>query len=149
MTARLLALKGLIASTDSTFTFEVRGTSALLVGKCLMCRRKNVAWEAGRWSPVLTVEHIEPRNHGGRDTVLNLGLACAHCNHRKGRRVDVLQENNPQREAAVQTLLEERLTRLREPVRDHRLGPLVPVVAEWAEKDPRWMHLEVVWGKKA
>ena len=148
MTARLLALKGLIASTDSTFIFDERASGFQLVGKCLMCRRKKVAWQDNVWSPVLTVEHIQPRHHGGLDTISNLGLACDHCNHRKGRRVDNLKQNNPQREAAVQSLLDERLARLREPLIDHRLGPLVPVVADWVSKDPRWMHLEVVWGKK-
>lgn len=149
MTARLLALKGLIAATDSTFNFEMRGTSELLVGKCLMCRRKKVAWEGGDWSPVLTIEHIEPRHHGGGDSVMNLGLACDSCNHRKGRRIDILKADDPQRQATVASLIEERQGRLRQPLMDPRLGPLVSTVLAWTEKDPQWMHLEVVWGKKS
>ena len=149
MTARLIALKGLIAATDSTFNFEARGFSELLVGKCLMCRRKKVAWEGGTWNPVLTIEHIESRHHGGDNSVMNLGLACDGCNHRKGRRIDVLRADDPQRQATVASLLVERRTRLREPLMDPRLGPLVPRVFAWTEKDPRWMHLEVVWGKKS
>ena len=108
MTARLVALKGIIAATDTTFTFKGQGPSSELVGKCIMCRRKKIAWAHGVWSPVFTVEHIQPRHHGGRDTVSNLGLACESCNHRKGRKIDNLKENDPQRLMAVERLLTER-----------------------------------------
>ena len=30
------------------------------------------------------VEHILPRQHGGTDDLLNLALACCHCNRHKG-----------------------------------------------------------------
>lgn len=143
MTARSVALKGIIASTDQTFAFEEHRGRTLLVGKCLMCRRKKVAWEDGVWSPVLTIEHIEPRHHGGSDTLANLGLACDACNHRKGRRVDNLKSNAPERRSVVERLLTERRERLRLPVRDTRFGPLVEEVLEWVAEDPQWMHLEL------
>ncbi len=148
MTARLLALKGIIAATDHTFSFRGQGPSSELVGKCIMCRRKKIAWAHQVWSPVFTVEHIQPRHHGGRDTISNLGLACESCNHRKGRKVDNLKENDPQRLMAVERLLTERRERLRTPVPDRRFGVWVPEVAGWAEKDPDWMHLELQWGKR-
>ena len=80
---------------------------------------------------------------------MNLGLACDSCNHRKGRRIDILKAADPQRQATVASHLEERQARLRIPLVDPRLGPLVPTVLAWTEKDPQWMHLEVVWGKKS
>ena len=86
------------------------------------------------WSPVFTVEHIQPRHHGGRDTVSNLGLACESCNHRKGRKIDNLKENDPQRLMAAERLLTERRERLRAPLLDRRFGVLVPEVAGWVEK---------------
>ena len=55
MTARLVALKGIIAATDTTFTFKEPGPASELVGKCIMCRRKNVGYKFGAR---FTVEHI-------------------------------------------------------------------------------------------
>lgn len=47
----------------------------------------------------LTVDHVQPRSRGGRNTWENLVTACAPCNHRKGGR----------------TLAEARMRLLREP----------------------------------
>lgn len=39
-----------------------------------------------KWRP--SFDHIRPRACGGRDDPANLQLAHAHCNRRKGRRMD-------------------------------------------------------------
>jgi len=145
MSARLIAYKGLIAATDATFNFTESRRGLELIGKCIMCRRKQVALSEGHWSPTLTIEHINARSHGGLDTVANLALACATCNHRKGRKVDVLGASNPSRLALVEQLRAERSSRLRPPVSDTRFGPLAASMEATARKDPEWMHFKIEW----
>ena len=62
--------------------------------RCAYCGAENVP---------LQVEHIRPRAGGGSNRISNLTLACAPCNHRKGRQpVEVFLARKP---AVLQRLL--------------------------------------------
>jgi 5-methylcytosine-specific restriction endonuclease McrA len=62
-----------------------------------------------------TVEHIVPRAQGGTDDLQNLGLACARCNHQKGRRWDN-RPGDPKGLEIQEKLLAKRRSRWRDPV---------------------------------
>ena len=66
-----------------------------------------------RLSGSATLEHIVPRTHGGGDELENLGLACASCNHQKGRRLDVRHITDPTLQRVILRLRSERLERMR------------------------------------
>jgi hypothetical protein len=55
------------------------------------------------------------RTHGGSDDLLNLGLACARCNMQKGYRPDVRDRRDARAREVIETLLERRRRRWREP----------------------------------
>jgi hypothetical protein len=104
-----------IALTDTTFVrSSVRG-EVCWVGRCLHCNSKLVVPEQGLPASSVTVEHIVPVAHGGQNELTNVGLACARCNHEKGRRHDVKRLDDPQRLALERALIERRAARLREP----------------------------------
>lgn len=101
-----------IVATDATFArAEVRGVRAW-VGRCLHCNTKLVVSEAGETSA--TIEHIEPRHHGGTDAPENLALACARCNAGKGMRLDHRKKDDPKLREVVEALRAKRLARFRE-----------------------------------
>lgn len=61
--------------------------------KRIMLSRKNiikrdggVCQYCGRKAAPMTVDHVIPKNMGGKDTWENLVAACAVCNNRKGQR---------------------------------------------------------------
>ena len=61
--------------------------------KRIMLSRKNiikrdggVCQYCGRKASPMTVDHVVPKNMGGKDTWENLVAACAICNNRKGQR---------------------------------------------------------------
>ncbi len=80
----------------------------LWVGKCIHCGSKLSVAEDGTLLGDASIEHIVPRSHGGADDAQNLALACAGCNHEKGRRHD----NSALRDAR-RLELEERLKQRR------------------------------------
>jgi len=104
-----------IVRTDDTFErVEHRGREVWL-GKCLHCNGHLLVSLDGAPISRATVEHIIPRAHGGTDAPENLALACARCNHQKGRRHDVHYDTDPRVRELVEKLLEKRKRRWREP----------------------------------
>jgi len=105
-----------IIATDNTFARATRGDSAAVwQGKCIFCRRKLLVAADGTPISAATVEHIVSRNHGGDDSIENLALACASCNHEKGRRHDNQRKDDPRTQEIVSKLQVERRRRWREP----------------------------------
>lgn len=52
----------------------------------LLIRDNHTCQYCGKNSPPLTIDHVVPRQFGGRDTWENLVVACLACNNRKGNR---------------------------------------------------------------
>src|SRR5262249_19302749 len=78
---------------------DVRGEQRW-VGKCLHCGSRLMVMLDGTLLGTATIEHIVPRHHGGSDETQNLGLACASCNHEKGRRHDARRKPSARASAA-------------------------------------------------
>ena len=104
-----------IVATDSTFELVRDDGERAWRGKCLHCRR--ALWIDVDGTPIseATIEHIQPRNHGGSDELRNLALACARCNHQKGVRHDNKRAQDPRRLELVELLRLERERRWRDP----------------------------------
>lgn len=103
-----------VASDDTFDRVELRGATVWR-GKCIHCGSALVVSEAGEPLGQATLEHIVPRAHGGTDDVANLALACARCNHAKGRRQDARGPRDPGYQAMVERLLARKAARRREP----------------------------------
>lgn len=102
-----------IVTTDRTFErVEYRGHEVWM-GKCLHCNGRLTVGLDGTPISRVTIEHIVPRAKGGVDDLSNLGLACARCNHQKGRSHD--QRSDPRAAAVIERLLERRRARWRDP----------------------------------
>ena len=100
------------AATDATW--QQRGE--IWIGKCIHCKRKLSLMANGLSEGNATLEHIVPRTHGGTNDLTNLSIACARCNHQKGRRIDVLSANDERYLQVVERLTEEKKKRSRPPV---------------------------------
>jgi 5-methylcytosine-specific restriction endonuclease McrA len=98
-----------VVATDATFTEDARVGG--YVGKCIHCRTKLVVTRDGQTSA--TIEHVLPQSHGGTNAPENLALACARCNHEKGRRHDVRKANDPVFMEQLERLRTERARRWR------------------------------------
>ena len=109
-TVRRLLL--MCAATDSTW----RRQGNVWVGKCIHCKRKLSLMANGLSEGNATLEHIVPRTHGGTNDLTNLSVACARCNHQKGRRIDVLPSTDDRYLKVVDRLVAEKSKRLRSPV---------------------------------
>lgn len=124
MAARLHALMLLAIRSDAR--------ASLLHGEwqtpCLHCRCKVGVSAEGRPWPGTTLEHIVPRSWFGRrqataltlqvgsaDDARNLALACARCNHAKGRGPDARGPADARAHEIVANLLKARQARWREP----------------------------------
>lgn len=105
-----------IVGTDSTFEKATARGETVWAGKCLHCNAHLTIAADGDPISRVTVEHILPRNHGGTDESLNLGLACSRCNNQKGIRHDHKRANDPKLVALVAALSAKRKERWREPV---------------------------------
>ena len=102
-----------VAESDSTFRKQaVRGRETW-VGPCIHCRRAITVPLDEREPPSATLEHIVPRHHGGTDALDNLALACASCNHQKGRRLDWKRRADPTLSRVIDTLLARRRAQMR------------------------------------
>lgn len=107
---------GLLAETDRTF--YRRG--GLWVGKCLICNGP-IAFEA-KTGGGATIEHIRARSRGGIETLDNMGVVHARCNHEKGRRWDPKRKcSDAEYDAFILGILDRRRERWREP--SLRTGP--------------------------
>jgi 5-methylcytosine-specific restriction endonuclease McrA len=101
-----------IVRTDNTFTeHEVRG-ERMWVGKCIHCDSKLVVAKDG--TTAATIEHIEPKHHGGDNQLENLALACARCNAGKGVRLDHRKRSDKTLSRVVTALKEKRIARWRD-----------------------------------
>jgi 5-methylcytosine-specific restriction endonuclease McrA len=104
-----------IVRTDRTFDrVEYRGRD-VWAGKCLHCDSHLYVGLDGRPISRATIEHIVARAHGGTDDLENLGLACARCNHEKGRRWDTSPATDPRVAEIVEKLQRKRKKRWRDP----------------------------------
>jgi 5-methylcytosine-specific restriction endonuclease McrA len=102
-----------IIATDATFEIVDARGQPVWQGQCLHCKgRLRIALD-GRPISRVTIEHIVPRAHGGTDELDNLGLACARCNHEKGRRHDPRGPADPTAAAVIVRLLARRRARWR------------------------------------
>lgn len=107
-----------ICRTDRTFELADRGAGRrqrVWWGKCIHCNARLVVGLDGRPDRGVTIEHIQPRNHGGTDELENLALACARCNHAKGRRLDARPAGDPALIEMVERLRSRRERRWRDP----------------------------------
>jgi len=105
-----------IVYTDSTFVMHAdKVLSPVWVGACIHCRRKIAVTESG--ATCATIEHVIPKCAGGsEDDPKNLALACAECNHEKGRRHDKHVGKGGRADDVITALQGTRLSRWREPV---------------------------------
>ncbi len=122
MQARLQRLLLEVATTDTHAIFDTQGWRS----KCLHCKTPVGLTPDGTPWPGTTLEHIVPRSWFKRpaarvltrafvspDDLRNLALACARCNHGKGRRIDVAGPANARALDVVVALLAARAARWR------------------------------------
>jgi 5-methylcytosine-specific restriction endonuclease McrA len=103
-----------IVRTDRTFELLPSIDGAVWQGKCIHCQSKLLIKESGEPISRATIEHIVPRHHGGTDDPGNLALACARCNHQKGKKLDARRLTDPTLQRVIALLQARRLERLRE-----------------------------------
>lgn len=122
--ARLRALYLMVLQTDRLATADPSGWSV----RCLHCRSRLHLRADGQPISAVTLEHIVPQSWFGRRAALsftgalqgpddprNLALACARCNHDKGKDLDVRGPGDARAVEVVQRLLAARGARWREP----------------------------------
>lgn len=117
-----------VAATDNTFERMERGGRSVLSGRCIHCRKRHVLSLQGEPLSPATLEHIQPRNHGGTHEARNLAIACQTCNQSKGSRLDCRRRNDPDLVRVVELLRQRRDERWRDPPASWDLGPPPP---EW------------------
>lgn len=105
-----------IVATDATFVRAIDRFGAAWIGKCIHCNARLRVSPEGESGGLATIEHIIPRHHGGDDSVENLALACARCNHQKGKRLDNKKRQDPRLWEVLDALRARRLARMRTPV---------------------------------
>ena len=104
-----------IIQTDSTFQLVSSTRGLVWKGKCIHCRAWLLIDSDGSYISKATIEHIIPKNHGAGSELENLAIACAACNHKKGRRHDLLKASDPVLIRFLQRLTDERQKRWRAP----------------------------------
>lgn len=102
-----------IVLSDVTFAREEFRGRGVWAGKCIHCNGTLLLAVDGAPISRATIEHIIPKNAGGTDTLENLALACARCNHQKGRRQDLVYPRDPRARELVERLLQKRQERWR------------------------------------
>ncbi|GAB4379150.1 MAG: HNH endonuclease [Calditrichia bacterium] len=98
---------------------KVPPNKVLLNRKNLLIRDNHTCQYCGRKTQPLTIDHVIPKQYGGRDTWDNLVVACNVCNHRKGNRTP---------EQAGMSLI-------RKPQKPHYFFYLQKIIGA---KDPHW-----------
>jgi 5-methylcytosine-specific restriction endonuclease McrA len=104
-----------IVATDTTFERAVAGDREVWSGKCLHCNARLLIGLDGEPISRATIEHILPRNHGGTDDLVNLGIACARCNSEKGVRHDHKKKTDVRLQEVIAKLAAKRKARWRDP----------------------------------
>ena len=134
---RLHRLLLIAAETDSEARFQPargpdpatrRRQEAHWLGRCLHCRTPVGLAADGKPWPGTTLEHIVPRSWFGKraaaaltaglsgpDDPRNLALACARCNHGKGKGPDARGPGDPAAFEVISRLLQKRQDRWRDP----------------------------------
>lgn len=102
-----------VAESDRTCELRQLRGREVWVGRCLHCRAAVTVPLDAREPASATLEHILPRNHGGDDALTNLALACASCNHAKGRTLDCRPARDETLLRVVAQLLRARQLRMR------------------------------------
>jgi 5-methylcytosine-specific restriction endonuclease McrA len=102
-----------VAESDSTCERKLVRGREVWVGRCLHCRAAVTVPLDPREPASATLEHIVPRTHGGDDSLTNLALACASCNHAKGRKLDCRRATDETLQRVIAELQRERLARMR------------------------------------
>jgi 5-methylcytosine-specific restriction endonuclease McrA len=100
-----------VVAADSTFQQVLVQGEQHWVGKCIHCNAKVLVSLAGETRA--TLEHIEPKTHGGSDDPENLAIACARCNSGKGMRLDHRKRSDPTLSKVIDMLRARKLARLR------------------------------------
>ena len=113
-TAHLRRLLEIVATDASFQPVDLQGAAAW-AGKCIHCNARLVVRADGTPVGPVTVEHLVPLSAGGTEAPDNLALACAACNHEKGRRHDPRYGRTARSVEVVQNLLDKRRSRLRPP----------------------------------
>ena len=121
-----------IAATDATFERAEQRGRAVWLGRCIHCNAPLVVAADGEPVSRATIEHLVPRAHGGTDALDNLALACARCNHGKGKRHDPHYASDPHARELVARLVARRRERWRDPPEG-----LLPAAPERAQPPPR------------
>lgn len=103
-----------VVRTDSTFERTPTRDGEAWVGRCIHCNRKLTVGLDGRASRDVTIEHLVPRSAGGTDDLHNLAVACARCNHQKGRTHDQRGLKDARAAEVIEKLLEKRRARWRD-----------------------------------
>lgn len=104
-----------VARSDLTFEERCLRGRRYLEGKCIHCGTRVLVPLSSNEPASATLEHIVPKHHGGGDTLDNLTIACARCNHGKGRRLDHRKRDDPALQRVVELLRQRRRERLRTP----------------------------------
>jgi 5-methylcytosine-specific restriction endonuclease McrA len=102
-----------VVAADKTFQQVCVQGEIHWVGKCIHCNAKVLVSLTG--DTRATLEHIEPKTHGGSDDPENLAIACARCNSGKGMRLDHRKRSDPTLTKVIDMLRARRLERLRPP----------------------------------
>jgi 5-methylcytosine-specific restriction endonuclease McrA len=111
-----------IIATDRTFERVWYRGREVWSGKCIHCNTRLQVQLDGTPISRATVEHILPQTHGGTDALDNVALACARCNHGKGRRHDHKALSDPDLQSLIERLSARRAKRWRAP--EQAPGPL-------------------------
>lgn len=121
---RLRTLMLAVLQSDASARFE----QERWLCPCVHCRTPQVLTAAGEPVTAATLEHLMPRAWFGKpaartlaaglsgpDDLRNLGIACARCNHGKGKGPDARGPVDPAAYALVARLLAARAARWRAP----------------------------------
>ena len=120
---RRLFLTALRTDTEATLVGDVWNT------RCLHCRTRLQVRDDGTPLGHASLEHVVPRAWFGKraaapltarvgdepDDARNLAVACARCNHDKGKGPDARGPSDARAVEVVEALLTRRLARWREP----------------------------------
>lgn len=104
-----------IVLTDTSFERTTTREGDAWVGRCIHCNRKLTVELDGSASRDVTIEHLVPQSAGGTDELTNLAVACARCNHHKGRTHDRRGLRDARAAEVIDALLHKRRARWRPP----------------------------------
>ena len=130
MSAAVVARRWLeILQSDAEVVAHAQGFQA----RCLHCRRRHLFAPNGTPVSPATIEHIVPQSWFGKHAALkltqmlsgpndlrNLGIACAGCNHSKGRGLDARGPTDTRAREVVEAMQAQRTLRFRRRTHERR-----------------------------